>query len=789
MRRLLITCSTGALLGSGLALWAVPALAAKVPLRGGQTAGMQPVRVPTTEVGGPSAAQQSNSGDIQTMVGAASKANPADRTSAGAHAWPAVAPPAASSKARSQEATVAGTGSAYTALAPSRLLDTRTTAPLGPNSSLNLTVAGVSGVPSTATAVTLNVTVTDTTAASYLSVYPAGGSQPTVSNLNWTRGETVPNLVIVPVGTGGQTTLYNDAGSADVIVDLEGYFAPETASSTAGSYVPLTPARVTDTRSGSGYPNAGEPLVAGGSLNVLLAGAGDIPTSGAAAALINVTVTDTTAAGYLTVYPAGNSLPTASNLNWAANETVANRVLVPVSASGQVTLYNAAGSTEVTVDVDGYFTDGATTPASASLFTSLSPVRALDTRVSGGELGPGGSLSLGLAGTDGIASNATAVVTNVTAVDTTAASYFTVYPGASRPTASDLDWSAGQTVPNLTLATLSSSGSISIYNHGGRANVIVDAFGYFSPLPKALAIATASLPSGTVGVTYTATLVASGGTAPYSWTITTGSLPVGLALSSSGVITGTPSAAATSDFTLQVTDSTTPTTETAMAQLSIVVATATTPPPSTTPTITSPNWSGYGVGGGPYTAVSGTFTVPSLYNTDPAGTDMSEWVGIDGFSDSSLIQAGIQEYPDPSDTDLFYIVPWWEILPANQTNITGMTIAPGNSITVDIGQLSGTTWAITLEDDSTEQSFTTDRTYSADLSSAEWIVEAPDENESPTQLADYSATGFSGMGITGTETSLNEIVMVQSGVQVSTPSALVSGAFNIAYGDIAPAAP
>lgn len=78
-------------------------------------------------------------------------------------------------------------------------------------------MAGVGGVPSTATAVALNVTVTDTTAASYLSVYPAGGSQPTVSNLNWTRGETVPNLVIVPVGTGGQTTFYNDAGSADVI--------------------------------------------------------------------------------------------------------------------------------------------------------------------------------------------------------------------------------------------------------------------------------------------------------------------------------------------------------------------------------------------------------------------------------------------------------------------------------------------------------------------------------------------------------------------------------------------
>jgi hypothetical protein len=169
---------------------------------------------------------------------------------------------------------------------------------------------------------------------------------------------------------------------------------------------------------------------------------------------------------------------------------------------------------------------------------------------------------------------------------------------------------------------------------------------------------------------------------------------------------------------------------------------------------------------------------------------MSEWVGIDGLNgDTSLIQAGISEVIDPSDTNLFYIVPWWEILPANETPISGMAIAPGNSLTVDIGQITGTTWRITLEDDSTGSTFTTDQSYSAPLASAEWIVEAPLQDGSQTALADYSATGSTGMGITGTETSLDEIVMVQNGMQVSTPSALVSGAFNIVYGDIAPAAP
>ena len=376
---------------------------------------------------------------------------------------------------------VATTGSAYTALAPKRLLDTRTNGgTLGPNSSLNLTVTGGS-IPSDATAVAVNVTVTNTTAASYLSVYPAGGSRPVVSNLNWVQGETVPNLVIVPVGSNGQVTIYNYTGNANVVVDLEGYFAPEAAGSTAGSYVPLTPARITDTRSGSGYPNAGNTLAAGGTLNVQVTGKGGVPSSGVTGAILNVTVTNTTAASYLTAYPEGTTRPLASNLNWGAGETVANRVVVPVSSSGMITLYNYTGSTDVVVDVSGYFTNGSSTPTNASLYNPITPVRVLDTRLTGVTLSGGATLAVPMAGVDGIASNATAVVTNVTAANTTAASFFTVYPGGTRPTSSDVNWMAGQVVSNLTLATLSSTGSISIYNHAGSTAVIVDAFGYFIP--------------------------------------------------------------------------------------------------------------------------------------------------------------------------------------------------------------------------------------------------------------------------------------------------------------------
>jgi hypothetical protein len=300
-----------------------------------------------------------------------------------------------------------------------------------------------------------------------------------VSNLNWASGETVPNLVIVPVGKNGQVTIYNHSGSTNVIVDLEGYFAPASAGSGQGSYVPLTPARITDTRSGSGFPNAGSTLGPNGSLNIQVGGVGGVPSTGAAAAVLNVTVTNTTSASYLTAYPQGAGRPLASNLNWKAGTTVANRVVVPLSSTGMITLYNYAGDANVVVDVNGYFVAGTTAPANAGFYEPLTPVRILDTRQTSGPIGAGESPPLAVSGVHGIPSNALAIASNVTATDTTSSSYFTVYPGGTMPIASDVNWSAGQTVPNCTLATLSQSGSLEIYNHQGSADVIVDVFGFF----------------------------------------------------------------------------------------------------------------------------------------------------------------------------------------------------------------------------------------------------------------------------------------------------------------------
>lgn len=305
-----------------------------------------------------------------------------------------------------------------------------------------------------------------------------------------------------------------------------------------------------------------------------------------------------------------------------------------------------------------------------------------------------------------------------------------------------------------------------------------------SPPPASLAVTTTSLPGGIVNAPYSATLSASSGTPPYSWTIASGSLPPGLSLSASGAVTGTPIDQGTSSFTVAVTDSSTPISQTATQALSISIGA------SQVQTVTSANWSGYAFTSGPYSQVTGTFNVPRILPPFTTPSEITaEWLGIDGFPDTnhSLIQAGVQEIPTSPSTS--QVQAWWEILPAPETPITAMDVSSGDTVTVTIGRVSASEWGITLTDDTNGQSFTTDQGYSGPLSSAEWIVESPSAG-TELDLAPYTpAVSFSGLSAAGTESTLTRIVMDQNGQQVSTPSSYSSAGFAVAYGSTAPPAP
>ena len=205
--------------------------------------------------------------------------------------------------------------------------------------------------------------------------------------------------------------------------------------------------------------------------------------------------------------------------------------------------------------------------------------------------------------------------------------------------------------------------------------------------------------------------------------------------------------------------------------------------------VQSSNWSGYAVVGGPYSMATGTFTVPTSVGGSSGQALVSQWVGLDGFQDGDqdLIQAGIDEQPDPQSSTGFDIQPWWEILPAAATDISTLAVSPGDKVTVTIWQVSTSNWQIRVADDTTSQTFTTPQLpYSGIGTSVEWVVEAASQCELSceiSQVAPYSPpVSFSALGMRGAaNTELDQITMVQDDQAVSTPSALASDGFTVTY--------
>jgi hypothetical protein len=212
-------------------------------------------------------------------------------------------------------------------------------------------VAGRGGVPGNASAVVLNVTATQPSTGGYFTVWPRGADQPLASNVNFTAGQTIPNLVVAKVGANGQVSFYNNQGSTHAIVDVLGFFP-------AGSdYGGLTPARLMDTRPGQstvdGQAAGTGAIGSGGIRHLTVAGRGGVPGN-ASAVVLNVTATQPSTGGYFTVWPRGADQPLASNVNFTAGQTIANLVVAKVGANGQVSFYNNQGSTHAIVDVLGY---------------------------------------------------------------------------------------------------------------------------------------------------------------------------------------------------------------------------------------------------------------------------------------------------------------------------------------------------------------------------------------------------------------------------------------------------
>ncbi|WP_431679727.1 PKD domain-containing protein [Kitasatospora sp. KL5] len=352
----------------------------------------------------------------------------------------------------------------YTPVSPFRVIDTRSSPSILPGGgSITLNVSNgypggdkpvTSGSPE---AVVLNVTATNATADTYLTLFPSGQDRPTASNLNVKAGQTVANLVTVPVGSNGMVELFNFSGRTDVVVDFVGYYQPNAGQ----GFTATGPARLSDA-----------PMAAGATSTLKVVGKAGVPAD-ATAVVVNLTADKPTANGYLTAYPHGINRPTVSSLNFRAGQTIANQAIVPVGVDGSIDLYNFTGNTRVVVDVFGYYS-----PGSKGLFTPAAPVRLTDTRYDNTKqpLGPGAQLNLPVAGTHGVPADATAAVLNAVLQPR-----LTVWPDlTTRPNTSNLNLAPGVTTPNHVTTPLGTNGRANIYNFSGNTHVVADLAGWFT---------------------------------------------------------------------------------------------------------------------------------------------------------------------------------------------------------------------------------------------------------------------------------------------------------------------
>ncbi len=332
------------------------------------------------------------------------------------------------------------------------------------------------GIPSSASAYSLNVTVVPRTGnLGFLTIWPTGQDQPVVSTLNSPDGRVKANAAIVPAGAGGAVSVYV-SDDTDVILDIDGYFQPPSSQTLQFYPVPLC--RVFDTRSPNG--SLGGPHLYGGYERdfPVQAGSCQLPPN-ALAYSMNFTVVPVAgkALGYLTVWPAGSQQPVVSTLNNPTATTLANAAIVPAGTNGAIAVF-ADQDTQLIGDINGYFALPGT--GGLSLYP-LAPCRVIDTRSAGGTFSGQRNPPVNVAASAcGIAASAQEYVFNATVVPAGSLGYLTLWPhGDPMPGVSNLNATDGVTASNMAIIG-NVDGQLDAYAYG-VTQLILDIASYFAP--------------------------------------------------------------------------------------------------------------------------------------------------------------------------------------------------------------------------------------------------------------------------------------------------------------------
>ncbi|MEP7368005.1 MAG: N-acetylmuramoyl-L-alanine amidase [Dermatophilaceae bacterium] len=363
-----------------------------------------------------------------------------------------------------------GSNLRFVPITPARVLDTRPQAQsIGPGSRMDVIVAGVAGIPKDAKSVTLNITAANASTVTNIRAWPAGSPMPDASVLNADSARSASAAGII-LGVGGQqkVSLYNNAGSTHLVVDVTGYYTSVPSSGFGYAQLPSA-LRALDTRASLG------PMTSRERRTITVTGAQGVPAD-ATAVVLNVTSVGPKGQGYISVFPSGGAVPPTSTVNHLPGHDVSNRTTVAV-ANGKVDVVLMGASADVVVDVVGWYG-----PHATLWFTPIQPTRAVDTRTLGQQpLGPGQARSFAVGAAAGLPPGASAASVTLTATQVSAPfTYLTAWQdGTTRPGTSDLNAARGSDQANMAIVGLGNGGNLELYNNAGTTHVVVDVTGYF----------------------------------------------------------------------------------------------------------------------------------------------------------------------------------------------------------------------------------------------------------------------------------------------------------------------
>jgi hypothetical protein len=305
----------------------------------------------------------------------------------------------------------------------------------------------------------------------FLTIWPAGEAQPTVSTLN-SDGRVKANATITPVGASGGVSVYA-SDATQFILDIDGYFVPAGTSASGLAFYPLTPCRVADTRNATG--TLGGPSLAGNTARAFPVQASDcgIPASAEAYSL-NVTAVPHESLGFLTAWPSGENQPVVSTLNASTGAVTANAAIVPAGAGGGISIL-VSDAADVILDVNGYFAP----PAGGLSLYTVTPCRVIDTRNGAGAFD--GLLAVPIhASTCAPPTAAQAYVLNATVIPAATLSYLTLWAaGGAQPDVSTLNAIDGAVTSNMAIVPIA-NGSVDTFSTD-PTQLILDLSSYFAP--------------------------------------------------------------------------------------------------------------------------------------------------------------------------------------------------------------------------------------------------------------------------------------------------------------------